>query len=249
MLIPHENNQGTVLNVYDALKKANGRFVKLISPGDALVNSTVLYEWINHMIMSGHGWSMSESVYYRRVGKNAEIVSEITYPQDVTPYIHNNENKCRWNYAVIGDKALGAATLCTKELFIGYMERIINKVVYCEDCAYALMMFDGEVAYYYPKVTLNYEFGEGVSTSGNSVWAERLRKDWNITDRIMINCANKDDEFQMSMAKNIKKKCTKNKYIRFVRCAFIRGYVKFFLKIILCPRKTSKKYTLTMNNR
>lgn len=74
-----------------------------------------------------------------------------------------------------------------RDLWIKYLEMIAGKVVYAEDNSYRIMMYAGEKFAYIAQSYLLYEYGTGISTNGNKVWAERMRKDWQATNRIMLS--------------------------------------------------------------
>ena len=48
-------------------------------------------------------------------------------------------------------------------------------------------MFDGIVGGYYPKNTMFYEYGTGISTRGSTIWDRRILDDWNAATKIMLD--------------------------------------------------------------
>lgn len=234
-LVLHTMNQGTVMNCFDGVNKASGDYVKLISPGDFLVCNDVLFQWINHMVNSNHSWSFGEAVYYTNDG-NYRTVSRKTHPQNIYPYLKNNEAKCRWNYLVHNDIALGAATIFNRDVALRYLQRIINKVKYAEDNIYRIMMFDGVLADYYPNNVIFYECDTGVSTSRNSKWERLLRDDWIATNKIMISNKICRDALQSKITKQMMKHYSNNKIIRFIEKLSIRGWLYYKLKNLIKPR-------------
>ena len=195
-LVSHIQNKGTVENMLSGIKMSEGKYVKGISPGDQLYNTGILKEWIDYMEMNHVTWSFSDAVYYEKKGNKNCLISGTAYPTNLSPYLKKNVNKCRWNYVVLGDIALGATMLCKRELQLEYIKKIAGKVVYAEDNIWRLMMFDGYVGCYFPKSTILYEYGTGISTANNSEWGYRLKKDWECTTEILLNSKEITDDFQ-----------------------------------------------------
>lgn len=187
-LIAASENQGTVKNVEHAVLEAEAEYIKLISPGDCLTTETILAEWIDHLEKSKKKWSFSDAYYYSKDEQGRYIFhSCYANPQIVDVYLRHKDEWCRWNYSVLDDIALGAATLCERDLMLRYIQEISGKVKFGEDNIYRLMVFDGFVADYFPKEAILYEYGSGISTSSNKVWEKRLQDDWKVTQSIMIS--------------------------------------------------------------
>lgn len=235
-LVFHKHNQGTVLNCYDGVNQASGDYIKLISPGDFFTSKDVLYQWVNHMVNSNLGWSFGEAVYYINDGRNYRTVSRKTHPQNTDPYVKHNEGKCRWNYLIHGDIALGAATISTRDLSLQYFQRIINKVKYAEDNIYRIMMFDGVMADYYPNNVIFYECNTGVSTSGDSKWGRLLHDDWVATNKIMMSNTYSGDAVQAKIKKQMMKSYSNNKIKRTIAKFSDSGWLHFKLKDKFKPR-------------
>lgn len=186
-LVFNKQNRGTVCNLFSGLQVAAGEYIKDISPGDMLADKSTLSDWIAFLKAREFAWTFSEAAYYKKVGDKNEILSCQAFPNDVSPYINLDFEQCRWNYVALDDIALGATMICKTQLAYDYCKRIINKVKYAEDNMWRLMMFDGIKSGYYPKITMLYEYGSGISTSGNLEWARRLKRDWNATNEILLS--------------------------------------------------------------
>lgn len=74
-----------------------------------------------------------------------------------------------------------------RDLWLEYLEMLAGRVMYAEDNSYRIMMYRGEKFSYIPKSFLLYEYGTGISTGESQAWKERLRKDWQVTDQIMLS--------------------------------------------------------------
>lgn len=230
-LVLNQKNQGTVRNILSGLKVSEGAYIKDISPGDRLVGEWTIRKWVD--FMNGHScdWSFSDAVYYRNDGGKDRIIQDRAYPQIISPYKAGKDEACRWNYVVLRDIALGAVMMTQRDLMEKYICRIAEQgVVYAEDNIWRMMMFEGHVGSYYPETTVLYEYGSGISTSENSVWKERLMRDWEITSEMICSYAN-PDSFQRRIIGCMKRKRAWSKFM-------IPGKIAFTVKRNYFPRKT-----------
>lgn len=238
-LIDHKENQGTVKNYLDGISAAKGRYIKLISPGDALFSESSLAEWIRFLDESGKSWSFADAVYYGSFDGKAKINSTPLAPRVIDCYLEDDEPVCRWNYIVLEDLPLGAAILCDRSLFLEYLNIVTGKVIYSEDLSYMLMMFDGIVPAYYSKPCIFYEFGCGVSTSSDQKWRDRFLKDLREAELLIMNKENKDTLqvkisnalTKMNSGNNSKKRLVKNMQ---------KGGFKKVVKFRFDPRMSSE---------
>ncbi len=241
-LIEHAENQGTVKNYYDGITVAKGKYIKLISPGDALFSESTLCDWIAYLEKSGNEWSFSDAVYYSSVGNNAEISIEPVAPRVIDCYTNSYELECRWNYIVLEDLPLGAAILCKRTVLFSYLSTIKDKVVYAEDLSYMLMMYDGILPSYYSKPCIFYEFGIGVSTSNNDKWRARFWNDMRGAEQIIIDKADKD-LFQTKISKALAKMNSGGQKKKRLLKNIQKGGLKKVTKFRLNPRLSSEDIT------
>lgn len=222
ILIKNGKNGGTVKNAISGLSVAKGYYTKLISPGDRLFEKNTLREWLE--FIKDEDWSFSEARYCD-VANN--ILHVVTNPQNVSLYINGNNHNKRWNYIAVGDLPLGAAVIGKTKLQLKYCKKLYEAgVKYAEDNMWRLMMFDGIVGIFYPKITICYEHGSGISTSKKNKWRKLLKKDWNSTNKLFIPT----DEFQEKLAKAAK--CGKMK-----KC-FVKGKLTYKIMRMISPRKS-----------
>jgi len=233
-LVINKNNRGTVYNYLSGLEVASGDYVKLISPGDNLNGTEVLREWIDFMYKSDFEWSFSDAIYYHYDNDIMIPVQSNAYPNNIQLYMKGNVENCRWNYVVLKDYALGATMLGKREIQLQYCRRIVGKVIYAEDNIWRMMMFDGIVGGYFPKETILYEYGTGVSTSNSTKWQKRLTADWEAANLIMFSDISCMTDFQKKMYKGFN--C--NSYIRKL---FVKGIIINKLRYIFFRRKTKNK--------
>ena len=180
-------NKGTVQNLKNAINECDYDIIRPLSAGDFIIGETLIAEWIEYMISKKYDWSFGNVVCYHADQKGNIVTSaHYCHPQDVDVYIHNNTEKARWNYVVCEDIVFGSAVIYKKSLFKIYLDKIVNRVKYAEDNVFRLMMFDGIIPAYFDKSVVMYEYGEGVSTSNNAFWREKIKRDWDVTTNIML---------------------------------------------------------------
>jgi glycosyltransferase involved in cell wall biosynthesis len=242
-LIDHKENQGTVKNYTDGLKAAEGKYIKLISPGDALFNDNSLSDWLSALKASGRTWSFADAIYYSVADDKPRIMKSTAVPRLIDCYLDHDSPKCRWNYTVLEDIPLGAAILCERDVFGSYLDQITGHVIYSEDLSYVLMMFDGIEPFYYDVPCIFYEYGCGVSTVNDKIWRDRFHNDLISVETIITNrtCC---DELQTKIQKalvainsgnNAKKRLVKNTQ---------KGGIEKVIKYRLNPRMSGTDISL-----
>lgn len=188
-------NNGTVQNCLRALSECKYEVIKPISPGDFFFGTKRLCHWIDSLYEKNTEWSISDVLCYKKEGSFFYLESHPCRPYDIEVYKKEEWKKIRYNYIFKNDIAYGSAMLIKKNLFIRYLEEISSEVVYAEDNAFRLMACDEILPSYYPVTTIMYEWGEGVSTSNNPNWNEKLSKDWNYTTNILNKHLEKRAEY------------------------------------------------------
>ena len=236
-LIDHNENKGTVKNYYDGVKVATGKYVKLISPGDALFSDDVLNEWSEYLAKSGRKWSFSDAVFYQVENGNKRVTKAPAFPRLIDCYIAKDFDRCRWNYIVLEDVALGAALLCEKDVFCIYLEKFIGKVRFAEDVAFVSMMYDNILPAYYSVNTIFYEYGTGVST-GENKWLLLIRQDQKNAENIIVS-EKPGDELQKKMTKALVNINSSEGFRKKILKNFQKGGIKKVLKHRFFPRMSS----------
>lgn len=234
-IIANSLNQGTVKNIMSGIASCKGEYIKLISPGDCLCDDEVLYLWVAHMRKTGSLWSFGNAIYYKNKNEIFEIVEEYAHPQNIVSYNKWRAKKKARNYLLFKDIALGAATLCKNEVLKKYIKEIDGAVCFAEDNIYRIMMYDGVACSYYSENVILYEFGTGISTSGNDEWGKKIVKDWQSTNQIL---AGRDDKQNLKRDFECIETVYNNKIIKLYNCMFVKGYIVSKLRI-----KLKKRYT------
>ena len=233
-LVFHPLNEGTVANYYSGLETARGKYSKLISPGDCLSEKHTLRDWIEYLKSSNAEWSFSDAYYYRSDNGSVSYFQTKARPQIIRPYLENDRLSCTWNYVALRDIAIGAAMIGNTQTQMRYCKIIKDKgIKYCEDHIYFLMMFHGIVGCYFPKAAICYEYGTGISTSGNLEWREKLAEDRKKTEQIMLDEDNITDRQKRMIKAFIQDKKTSK-----IKKLFIKGKLSHWMKWHFHPRLT-----------
>ncbi len=230
-LILHDNNHGTVVNFLSGLEKARGKYVKVISPGDYLVDPGILSEWVRFTEKNEAEWSFSDAYYYCSDKEKKRFLRKKAHPQMLLPYKKRKMGKCIWNYVALKDNANGAAIIGKTQTVLVYCKAIMEGgILYAEDLLYFLMMFRGIVGCYYPQETICYEYGTGISTSDDAVWREQLAKDLKSIRKMMQETTD-PLELQRKIIKTFSR-------TRKVEKLLVRGKLHHWLKWHFFPRLT-----------
>lgn len=237
-LVPAKENQGTVLNVKKAIDNSKGVYIKLISPGDMLYKSDALFRWCKALKDSRSKWSFAKAIFYNDEAGVRKAIAAKACPQIIETYLSGDEKKSRWNSVVNMDLVLGAAIICDKELMSKYINRIAGKVIFAEDNIYRMMLFDGEMPCFYCENTILYEYGSGISTSANAVWAKRLLKDLAAANNELAVAEKDYDAYQLKMLKAAAIIARQGGlFVKLNKC-FVPGFLKLAFMDLIKYRKT-----------
>ena len=177
-LLFHKENKGTVLNLYDAVQKAEGEYIFSVGPGDFVYKKnvfTLLYDSAKKrkgdiIIGDLRFYSNSEGriKYYKRFAPNFpqifNICSALYFIPRLLMFYQNNP--------------VGVTYFWKRETIQKYLKEIAGKIVYMEDKSTTLLyLFDNKQLRYYNKPIVWYEFGTGISTSKDKNWERLLDKD------------------------------------------------------------------------
>lgn len=240
-LIFHETNMGTVANFYSGLEKAKGRYSKVISPGDYFADEYTLRDWALFIKEKNTDWAFSDMYYYHMENGQNTVFRTVNRPQLIKPYLKNDKNRCRWNYTVFWDIAIGPAVLGTTAIQLHYCKILKDKgVLYCEDLLWLLAMFYGNVGYYYPKPSIYYECGTGISKRPDPAWKLKLAEDVKRTKEILYDEKNPSN-LQKAIVKALKRTTRIEKL-------FIRGKLFHWMKRRFRPRLTPIPEELCKHN-
>lgn len=242
VFVANEVNRGTVYNVYSAIERCDGTYIKLISPGDLLSNEDTLQRWIDAMETAGAALSCAEAVYYLPRAGVMEPVARKANPQYITCYLKNRVEEARYNYLVLGDLFLGAATICRKDVQKKYVEEILGKIIYAEDHMYRLMAYDRVSMHYFPECGVLYETTTGISTSGNEFWSEKLKEDWNAASSLLLKRSTGKDPVDRYLRRvlTLPEGKIKTKLLKYLT---VPGMLLYSLRRRYVPRKSAARFS------
>ena len=166
IFIKNHENQGTVKNVLNALKKSGGNCIKGISPGDRFFDKYVLKDMYEKIISSNAVFVFGEVYCYYKKNKKDFWVNR-KYPELIKPYLSLDYKKIAKNIILKDDNICGASIMFQRKIFIDYLEIIKNDIKYCEDFVARLMTLDQMNIAYINKIVIFYEYGTGISTKKN----------------------------------------------------------------------------------
>lgn len=178
-LIKNLFNQGIVKNVLSAVNVAEGKYIKLISPGDFLYDKNTLKEFIVFAEENPAAFYFGNTFYYY-IDNNGIIYtySDIKNPRDLRPWKSHNMRRIYKKYLVDCDYICGAAIMYNTQKFSKYLNEISTFVTFAEDCSMIYMIANKENAYYVNmQGCVWYEYGSGISTQKNDTWNQYIKRD------------------------------------------------------------------------
>ena len=178
-------NVGTGRNALTAYNAANGRYVKLISPGDYLYADTVLAEMMHFMQGEKYKIAFGRACYYVVMNGVYQLVNRMQ-PFQLRPYLEKDISAIKEAYLVYQDYGVGAAFMGERDVLIAYTEMICGRIVYTEDAVYPIMIADDIPLGFWNRNLIWYHYGSGISDSVSEVWKKRLLHDSKVTLEIII---------------------------------------------------------------
>lgn len=175
----NKNNEGTVKNIFEALKLAEGEYVKPISPGDYLYCRTTLKDLIAFAKQNTADIVFGDAVYYTYKFLNINILQKRA---PIFNNIYTNDNLYDFEQIVkyqiyYGDFILGASLLYKTTLLYKYLYIIKNFVVYTEDTVIQLFALKKHKIYYFGEFIIWYEADSGISTNSKRGFGKKIKND------------------------------------------------------------------------
>lgn len=180
LFIKNEKNLGTVKNIFNATKKAKGKYIKAIGSGDLLYDNNILYNMFSFLNINNYKFGFGKlSSFYLRDGKIIE--SSFTAPTDIDIYRSNKIPLKIILYNLINtqDWISSSTMFFEREYFIRYISELKGKVIYTDDLIQILMYMHNERLHYMDKYIIWYEQGAGISTGKSRKWKHAIEQDIN----------------------------------------------------------------------
>lgn len=230
-------NVGTVSNICNAIEFAQGKYIKVISPGDYFFNEYSLQTWLDYLKKSNAKVSFCNAVYY----KNPNIkIKTLASPCNSNLYDGNHRKSLFIDYLIANDTILGATLLGEKTVLKKYLFEINGRIKYAEDYMIRLMIFDDIDICYVNYNLMFYESGEGVSTSGNAKWAALLQKDFNASNDILKKRKNCVDLMQIKYQNYLNRlKENSSAHNKILKLLIFPSVIFYRIKMKFFPKKTN----------
>lgn len=247
-LLSSNQNVGTTKNVYRALQEASSKYVKLISPGDYIYNENILKIWLDFVKEHNSKISFGKAVYYNDSMGEIKLIRRRNSPQEPISFNFEKGDKLVYNYLICGNAIHAVTLLSETRHMLEYLSKIKDVIKYCEDKMFDLMISDYVRFDFFDQNVVFYEYGSGISTSGNQEWYKKIADDV-MELRKMVALKLKKNWFgirfnllfKMHYEKNINTKYIK--YLLFPRSFFWR------LRYKIKPLMTSTDVDLEFYNR
>ncbi len=176
----NQENQGTVLNIWNAVQHAKYDCLSFLSPGDYYYDDNTLYRVLQLMKNNDYQFIFGKIAPYK-YENGSLIMIEKQIPFFIKPYISfmetGNYQIIQRNLVVFRDYIAGASFFWNKALFLTYLERIVRKVIYMEDIITLFALLDQVNMGFLNSYVVWYEYGTGVSTNHTRKWKKILDRD------------------------------------------------------------------------
>lgn len=180
-LIIHKNNVGIVKNYFDGILVAKGKYIYGISPGDYFYNDEVLCNLFSFAEKKSSKIVYGDAVFYKsydQEGQKVNLFQNLTKPPYDLNALEKPDKQSLEKLLFFDNNIIGATYFRRKESALKYIGEFVDIVKYVEDftsLSYAIA--EGESINHYEGYVIWYEYGDGISTKGNSKWNELLYKD------------------------------------------------------------------------
>lgn len=223
-LVKLEENKGTVKNILNGVNNSEGKYIKVISPGDFLYNENTLKEMYDYVNDRDAKLAFGNVVPFSYKEKQLCQYSN-TKPYNLKvfnlqPY---NLKKVQTSILLCWNGIVGAGIIYQKEYMLNLLQLLKGKVIYAEDFMTYIAVADNQEIYHIDKNVIWYEFGGGISTSKNTKWEMLINKDRENLYKILYE--NWPVNKVVEKSKELKELSGKGKI------------VKFFGILIKCPSK------------
>lgn len=182
--ITHHNNVGTVQNLVDAIKMAQGEYIYDISPGDFFYNDDTLFKLYMFCKQKDANICFGDPVYYSSIDLKINRVDlvESARANPCDPYIFENPTDSCFHLLALGNNKnniLGSTYFRKRESALKYIGEFSGVIKYLED--YPSLLYcvaKRERIFFYDDYIIWYEYGTGVSSAKNSQWRKILDDDF-----------------------------------------------------------------------
>ena len=209
-IIHSTENQGTVKNLLNATKQAEGEYVFFTAPGDIIFDTNVMSDFYKYAKQNDAKLVFGNYIEYGYEDNQLTIYSRPNRP--IITEVYNRDFKNYKTAFCFGTFITGAVFFREKEYALKSLEYISNTSKYVEDnttAAYALA--DNQEIKYFDRKMVWYELGEGISTSKDKKWSDIIYGDLKNTFKSLSKDNPKDRILNVGCASYFRKYgvCTK----------------------------------------
>lgn len=186
-IVNSPTNNGTVINCLNAAKKAQGKYLYLISPGDLLYEDTTLSKLFQAAEKGKYKICFGNAIKYQYDVDKAQysFILKDYNPLYLGLYKDKRKKKLQKLDFFLEDYIIGASYFRDTQLAAKAFEMISETAKYMEDSTSSmLLLLLGEQIFYVEQNVVWYEYGEGISTNSKQHWV-------NLLDNDLLNTANK----------------------------------------------------------
>lgn len=170
-------NGGTVKNVLNGAKRATGRWVFTISPGDYLYDADTV-SWLLETLRRDTPRVLFGKLACYTEANGTPIQRSGDAPFDPTPYCPGayDAKTAKRNMLLYDDGISGAGLVYDRVLLVKTLEKMAGRVLLAEDFAARLFTVEEIPIAGYDRCIAWYEVGTGVSTNEGA--CARMLRDW-----------------------------------------------------------------------
>lgn len=161
----NKENLGTVKNYYEALKVAEGKFVKPLGAGDYFYHDMAIQKMYDFLEENHYCLGFGRIYAYRKTDNGIEDLGEYYAPNNLSLYRKNLwKIYSAFDILVLQDWISGVAIFGTRKILIHYVGMLRDISKYSEDICQIFILGDRKRICFLDDVLVRYEFGTGVST-------------------------------------------------------------------------------------
>ena len=169
-------NKGTVQSIIRAQMLAKGKYIKTIGQGDSLTDELVLRDVYNYMESNSAECVFTKMSLFKWQDEQIKYISK-SIPRRLSPWIEGNKKSICENVIVFNDQISGASIFLKKEYSEKMMDVMRISTKYMEDLFQYISLINNDRIFFFDRMCIMYECGEGISTSSNSSSKNKMKND------------------------------------------------------------------------
>ena len=178
----NEKNVGTIKNYLSGIKRAKGRYIYGISPGDMLYGDMSLRKMVDFCNEREARICFGNAIYYTNDENGFKVFKGINHPRRPQFYKEKMPFFIMKLMFFCNENILGPSYMWEKECVQDCFEKISHSALYVEDrCGTAVAIMKGIRVFHFDENMLWYEVGSGISTTDNTEWKLKIEEDYTNT--------------------------------------------------------------------